>query len=641
MNIQKFVAQWLENREKPTRFFFKLERERFEKNNLTSILNDNGTEVFSCEEIARAHVHFCSKLFSDEPIDDNCKQECFEHFSKSLPDFEQQLYDEPISLSELTASIKSLNLGKSSGPDGFTVEFFHHFWELLGPLLLCVSEACFSDGQLCDSMQGTVTRLIYKKRGDFQDLKNWRLISLLNMDYKIISKVITLRLSRVFHGIIELDQTCSIPGRSIFSNVYLIRDVLDYIEQTDEAAILLSLDQEKAFDRVNRSFLTDLLYHLGFGLNFCRWIDTFYNGAYMQIIVNGFLTDKIFLSRGVRQGDPLSPLLYVICVEALACLIRDSPGIEGFLLPSARGKRAKRRLYADDRTVILKDYFSLVNLFQIIAVYEAGSGPKLNKSKTEAMWLGAWRNRSDEPLGLTWVRKMKILGVVFGTVPVEQDNWQPKLNKLEKSLNLWKSRSLSFVGKSLVVNVLGLSELLYLAKTLIMPNWVLSRVNQLIWPFIWGSCMETVARNTCFLQPISGGINLSNFKLKCNALKLSSLVSVIDSPEDSSFFFTKYFVGRRLSMLRQQWSDLRDNSAPSAAVVTSFYEACLNILAAISDNFDLTSKKIYASLLSQSSSPPSYLDDGSLSWVLAFPLRIIGAWFMMISVRILRTTSYG
>ena len=166
---------------------------------------------------------------------------CFEHFSKTLPDFERQLCDEPISLIELTVSIKSLNLGKSPGPDGSTVEFFQHFWELLGPLLLCVSKACFSEGQLCDSTQGTVTRLIYKRRGDFKNLKNWRPILLLNVDYKIISKVITLRLSRVLHRIIEPDQTCSIPGRSIFSNVYLIRDVLDYIEQTDEAAILVSL----------------------------------------------------------------------------------------------------------------------------------------------------------------------------------------------------------------------------------------------------------------------------------------------------------------------------------------------------------------------------------------------------------------
>lgn len=190
----------------------------------------------------------------------------------------------------------------------------------------------------------------------------------------------------------------------------------------------------------------------------------------MQIILNGYLTDKIFPRHGVLQGDPLSPLLYVICVEALACLIHDTSEIKGFLLPGAKGKRAKMRLYADDTTVILKDFVSLRNLFKVISIYEAGLGAKLNKSKTKAMWLGAWRNHSDKPLGLKWVRKMKILGVVFCTVPVEQENWQPKLNKLEKSLNLWKSRSLSFIGKSLIVNVLGVSKFIYLAKTLIMPK---------------------------------------------------------------------------------------------------------------------------------------------------------------------------
>lgn len=195
------------------------------------------------------------------------------------------------------------------------------------------------------------------------------------------------------------------------------------------------------------------------------------------------------------------------------------------------------------------------------------------------MWLGAWRNRSNEPLGLTWVRKMKILGVVFGTIPVQQENWQPKLNKLEKSLNLWKSRSLSFIGKSLIVNVLGLRKFIYLVKTLIMPKWVLSRINQSIWPFIWGSRMEMVSLNTCFLGQASGGINLCNLKIKAETLKLASLVVTIDSPEDSSFFLAKYFVGRRLSTLRKQWSGLRDNSAPSAASMTPFYDRCLHTLA--------------------------------------------------------------
>ena len=105
--------------------------------------------------------------------------------------------------------------------------------------------------------------------------------------------------------------------------------------------------------------------------------------------------------------------------------------------------------------------------------FEKGTGAKLNRSKTEAMWLGAWQFCKDEPHGFTWVRKMKILGIVFGVVDTEHDNWQPKLNKLEKSLNLCKSRSLSLLGKALVVNVLGLSKLIYLARVLVLPAWLL------------------------------------------------------------------------------------------------------------------------------------------------------------------------
>ena len=102
------------------------------------------------------------------------------------------------------------------------------------------------------------------------------------------------------------------------------------------------------------------------------------------------------------------------------------------------------------------------------------------------MWLGAWKTREDEPLGLTWVKKMKILGVWFGVIPVVADNWQSRLDKLEKSINLWKARSLSLIGKSLVINVIGLSKFYYLAKVLMLPDWVTRKANQIIWTFFMG-----------------------------------------------------------------------------------------------------------------------------------------------------------
>ena len=119
-------------------------------------------------------------------------------------------------------------------------------------------------------------------------------------------------------------------------------------------------------------------------------------------------------------------------------------------MPGADGLQARARLYADDVFALLKSLGSLETLLSSIDLYEKGTGARL-KSKTEAMWLGAWRSCCDEPLGLTWVKKMKVLGVFSGTLPVELDNWMPKINKLEKALNLWKAGSLSLLGKALIL----------------------------------------------------------------------------------------------------------------------------------------------------------------------------------------------
>ena len=244
-------------------------------------------------------------------------------------------------------------------------------------------------------------------------LKNWQPISLLNIDYKILSKALTNPLSKVLTSIVGEDQTCSVPGRTIFDNLALFRDTLDYINLTDETGILVSLDQEKAFDRVDQSFLSNVLQKFGFGSLFFRWISILYQDSVMQILVNGFVTDQICLDRGVRQGDPLSPLLYILCAEVLASNIQAENKIQGFLLPGVRVQQFKMRQYADDSTCFVKDLYSLSVLFLILKRYEFGGGAKLNYSKTEAMWLGAWRSCPDKPLGLKWVTKMKILGVWY------------------------------------------------------------------------------------------------------------------------------------------------------------------------------------------------------------------------------------
>ena len=405
-------AQWLEDGEKPTKYFFSLESTRAEKNLIRVIYNSEGTEVVTQPDIEAAHCDFYRKLYSCDPVDLKIQQDLLSKVQISLSDQDSGLYENVLSADEISHAVRGLSKGKTPGSEGLPVEFYVKFWDQLCPILLQIYQFSFDQGFLSTSMQGSVTRLIFKK-DDPENLKNWRPISLLNVDYKILSKALTNRLSKVLTSIVGEDQTCSVPNRTIFDNLTLFRDTLNYIDLTNETGILVSLDQEKAFDRVDRSFLSNVLRRFGFGSVFERWISVLYHDAAMRILVNGFLTDQIPLERGVRQGNPLSPLLYILCAEVLAFNIRSETTIRGFLLPGAQGQQFKMRQYADDSMCFVKDLYSLSVLFSILKRYELGTGAKLNYSKTEAMWLGAWRSCLDKPLGLTWVVKMKILGVWY------------------------------------------------------------------------------------------------------------------------------------------------------------------------------------------------------------------------------------
>ena len=250
-------AQWLEGK-RPSCYFFNFQRIKAQKSHISSVYDLNGTEVSSQEEIEKAHVDFYSCLFSKEPVGVALQDDLLSSLQCELSSDQASSCEGQMTLDEMTFALKKMNSNKASGPDGLSVEFYVKFWDRLGPYLCRVLYAYYHAGEMCESMKTSNTRVIFKK-GDRKNLKNWRPISLLNVNYKICSKVLSLRLSKVLEFIVDPDQTCSVPGRKITSNLHILRDVLDHIDRTNETGILISLDQEKAFDRVNRTFLLNLL----------------------------------------------------------------------------------------------------------------------------------------------------------------------------------------------------------------------------------------------------------------------------------------------------------------------------------------------------------------------------------------------
>ena len=237
-------VQWLEEGETPSKFFLRLENERHAKSFVSSVYNLAGVDVSSLPEIMEAHTAFYTDLFSLGSIDLQTQNELFSHVSAHLSEVKSSSCEGPLTLAEVAEVAEALqrsNRNKSPGPDGLTVEFYAHFWEKLGLLLVDVFNQGLDRGELPNSMKASVTRLIPKKN-DKRNLKNWRPISLLNLDCKICSKAVSIRLAGVIGSIVDPDQTCSIPDRSIFANLALLRDTLAFIERTGESGILLSLD---------------------------------------------------------------------------------------------------------------------------------------------------------------------------------------------------------------------------------------------------------------------------------------------------------------------------------------------------------------------------------------------------------------
>ena len=243
---------------------------------------------------------------------------------------------------------------------------------------------------------------------------------------------------------------------------------------------MLSPDQEKAFDRVDWSFLRSTLYALGFGQSFVGWVDLFYYNPCSAVNVNSFISSFFTLSRGVWQGCPLSPLLYILVAEVLACNLRANGSISGLQLPHSPVPLSCVSAHADDTTLVVNSIHAIMAVFQVYSVYEKGSGAKLNMAKCEGLRLGSWSGRADSPVDISWsLVKVKVLGVFLGP-----ENWRPRITAVENALNSWRQRSLSYRGKALVINALALSRVWYVASLIHVPRWVGTELNTLIFKFI-------------------------------------------------------------------------------------------------------------------------------------------------------------
>ncbi len=313
-----------------TKFFFGLEKKNGQSRLIHSLYSLDGTEIVEPKEIRKRAVIFYSELYRSENRE---ADELANSFYVGLPkvsDESNSLLEKPLSASELHVALRSMDCGKAPGIDGLPIEFYKTFWSVLGGDLLSVLNDSPAGGLLPLSCRRAVITLLPKK-GDLKEIKNWRPVSLLCSDLKLFSKALAIRLREVVGQVIHRDQTYCVPNRSIFDNVYLIRDILEVSRLLDIDTGLISLDQEKAFDRVEHGYLWRTLEEFGLSSGFIAMIRVLYQDVESVLKINGGLSAPFKILRGIRQGCALSGMLYALAIEPLLVKIRES--IEGWTIP--------------------------------------------------------------------------------------------------------------------------------------------------------------------------------------------------------------------------------------------------------------------------------------------------------------------
>ncbi|KAL7280190.1 hypothetical protein ACG7TL_006609 [Trametes sanguinea] len=394
-------------------------------------------------------------------------------------------------------------------------------------------EAGFTDGWMAP---------IYKEKGERTKIANYRPITLLNTDYKIMSKVMAVRLAMVAPSIIHPAQAGFVPGRKLRDHTQLARTMIDWAEAKEVNGAIVALDQEKAYDRIAHDYLWKVMQKLGMPAMFVRTVQHLYAKARTSVVINGVTSEPFMIYRGVRQGDPLSCLLFDVAIEPLSIMIRSS-GIRGLDVPGLT-EAIKATLFADDTTVYLSECDKFQNVQNTLDRWCSASKAKFNIAKTEVIPIGSehFRRKSTEvyrstgswptfPMGAKIAsdgEPVRILGAFLGNKVDQAGVWTPKLEKVRETLSRWNKHHISIPGKRLAVQMIAGGMTQFLTEVQSMPKDVTKRLTKIIRDFMWdGRGAPPISDEQLQMRWGKGGVDLLDIEARNEAIQVGWLRSYL------------------------------------------------------------------------------------------------------------------
>ena len=544
---ERLKTKWYNEGEKSNRYFLRL-LNRPTIDDFKELRGPDGL-INDQEKIEKEIIRFYKGLYEDFDVN-NLRPEETEDFLRLIEPIDNNLASGVscrLGKDELAATLADCK-DSAPGPDGIPYSYYRSLWRLAGPIIVDAWNYTLETGNLAPSHKISYLKLIPKSGKDLSLLTNWRPITLSNCDHKLITKTYARRLGNAVNAAIEANQTAYLKGRLINENVRSMIATINITTEEDLEGLIVSLDAKKAFDSVQHDYIIKCLNKLGLE-SFVPIFKILYKDLSSDILINGKICKGYRILRGVKQGDALSCILFIICMEPLLRNIEANDNIEP-IISRELGRLPKAYAYADDVNATVKNNLStLQSIFDEYAKLTRVSGLELNADKTEIMRLSRAELRVPhrptnfviDYLGCAYdlrtLQEIKVNGVYLqqSTKKVVDANVDKALERVNKVFRHWSARSFSTLGKILIAKTFGISQITFLIQSIVLEEQHFKKINHILYKFIWNKhftaskAPERVKREIVTVPIKLGGYGMLDVAELDTAIKIKSLGRLVES----------------------------------------------------------------------------------------------------------------
>ncbi|GJQ98498.1 putative RNA-directed DNA polymerase [Tanacetum coccineum] len=486
--IQKAHVKWDIEGDENSKFFHGLINQKRRNQMINGIMVEGNWITNPCL-IKDAFLQFYKRKFQAQD-----SQVMFSNLphSHSLNCMDRETLERQVTLEEIKEAVWDCGSSKAPGPDGYSFAFVKKYWGTIQKDLYDFVNLFFASCVMPNGANSSFFTLIPKVNNPTL-ITDFRPISLIGIHYKIIAKILANRLSKVIDKIVSKEQSAFIAGRQILDGPVILSEIIEWYKKRKKKLLIFKVDFEKAFDSISWNYLIHILDSFGFGNKWCSWIKACLNSSRASILINGSPTSEFSIKRGLRQGDPLSPFLFILVMEGLHNAFEEAVGnglITGVNIKNST-INVSHLFYADD-VIITTDWNAkdMDNIIRVLHVFYLASGLKINIHKSNIYGIGV---NKDEVLSMASNAgciagdiPFNYLGLPIGSNMKSIASWKTLVDRFHMRLSSWKANLLSIGGRlTLIKSVLGSLGIYYLS-IFRAPESVLQDLERIRANFFWG-----------------------------------------------------------------------------------------------------------------------------------------------------------